>query len=388
MPVSILDARTQAAAWSETLRKAGCADVYFTPAYALSFNGVDDGAPLLFVFEDRRGLYLYPFRERELTVLPGLETFAGRRDIVSNYGYGGPLACVARAGERGGFVEDALDAFDAFCRERGVVSEFCRFHPLLGNAEGVRRRYRPALLNQTVWIDLERSEEDIQGDMRANIRRGVRKALRDGLVVMCGRDEDMARRFHALYAQSMRHVGAARRYLFDEPFFLRLLRLHAGQASVCLVFRGDAPVAGTLCIWGGSDAHAHFSGLDRSQGESHAGKLAHYAAIMDCRRRGLKRFHFGGGYGGSDDDSLMRFKAGFSPLRAAYHVGRRVHDQAAFLAACAAAGTTPERTDFFPAYRAPGLGAGVRATPSAVGEGRTRPARSLSAATSRPGLAP
>lgn len=386
MSVSILDARTQAATWSETLRKAGCADVYFTPAHALSFAGVEDGAPLLFVFEDRRGLYLYPFRERELAVLPGLEAFAGRRDVVSTYGYGGPLAVVAREGE--GFVEDALDAFDAFCRERGVVSEFCRFHPLLGNAEGVRRRYRPALLNQTVWVDLARAEEDIQGDMRSNVRRGVRKALRDGFVIECGQDEDAARRFHALYAQSMRHVGAARRYLFNEAFFPRLLRLHAGQASVCLVSRAGADVAGALYIWGGSDAHAHFSGLDRSRGESHAGKLAHYAAIMDCQRRGLKRFHFGGGYGGSDADSLMRFKAGFSPLRAAYHVGRRVHDQAAFLEACAAAGTSPERTDFFPAYRAPVPASGGWAAPSAVGEERARTRRSRGAAPARPGLAP
>ena len=62
----------------------------------------------------RPGDVLYPFLVRPLE--------GGRCDITSAYGYGGPYG-------RGEWRQ----AFAAACREHGVVSEFVRFHPLLGN---------------------------------------------------------------------------------------------------------------------------------------------------------------------------------------------------------------------------------------------------------------
>ncbi|MHA1568560.1 MAG: GNAT family N-acetyltransferase, partial [Alphaproteobacteria bacterium] len=59
-----------------------------------------------------------------------------------------------------------------------------------------------------------------------------------------------------------------------------------------------------------------------------------------------------GGYRG--EDSLFAFKARFSPLRAEFHIGRAVHDEAVMrelTETAQTAGKAEKDTAFFPPYR-------------------------------------
>jgi hypothetical protein len=74
--------------------------------------------------------------------------------------------------------------------------------------------------------------------------------------------------------------------------------------------------------------------------------------------RGDRVVHLGGGVGGSDDDSLFAFKAGFSRLRHAYMTLRLVVDAARYdeltHERAERTGRSAEelmRSRFFPAYR-------------------------------------
>ena len=74
-----------------------------------------------------------------------------------------------------------------------------------------------------------------------------------------------------------------------------------------------------------------------------------------AKQRGNRVMHLGGGVG-SADDSLLRFKLGFSPLRHGFSTLRVVIDEPEYRRLVAAHGGVldPEsRSGFFPAYRHP-----------------------------------
>ncbi|MFZ8281143.1 hypothetical protein ACO1KQ_14480, partial [Staphylococcus aureus] len=82
---------------------------------------------LMYVHTDGGGRLLYPFRLRPITHVGAEAARPGICDIETVYGYTGPLA----NGAAPDFLERAWRGFAQWVRDQGVVSEFCRFHPLL-----------------------------------------------------------------------------------------------------------------------------------------------------------------------------------------------------------------------------------------------------------------
>ena len=81
-------------------------DAYYRRPYVESAALLDAGRPFLL--------------EHDGAFFAGIER-DDPSDVVTPYGYGGPTG--------GGFWE----AYEEWARERGVVSTFVRFHPLLAN---------------------------------------------------------------------------------------------------------------------------------------------------------------------------------------------------------------------------------------------------------------
>ena len=100
-------------AWDPLLERLGLADAYLLRGYLESAAVLDPGRPVLLHFAGDRGDVVFACLVRDV---PGVD---GRVDVTTPYGYGGPV------GEG-----DFLEAYEAWCGERGVVSTFVRFHPL------------------------------------------------------------------------------------------------------------------------------------------------------------------------------------------------------------------------------------------------------------------
>lgn len=340
-------------------------DVYFTSAYNLLWQRNGDGRAMGCIFTQGETLILYPFLLRDLGSLPYLgEEFSGYHDISTAYGYGGPLMYM-----RGG-DEDAVDtfrrAFGHWCRHENVVSEFVRFHPLLDTHMGMDRYMECVSANTTVWCQIDRSQSERLAALKAGTRRNVRKALANGLTFKVEHAAGAYERFAELYRQTMKRRDAQPYYFFSGDYFRGFRELLGDAQALLTVSKDEEMIAGALFMRSPGLIHYHLGGSGPGYLELRPNNLLFFEAMQWGAALGATALHLGGGY--RPDDELFRFKAGFSPLRARFYVGRAVHDEQAYARArqardARAEGASAVPGTYFPAYRAP---VPVRLMPMAV----------------------
>lgn len=330
-------------------------DVYFTSTYNLLWQRNGDGRAMGCIFTRGETLILYPFLLRDLSSLPYLgEEFSGYHDISTAYGYGGPLI-YTRGGDEDA-VETFRRAFDHWCTHKNVVSEFVRFHPLLDTQMGMDQYMECVSANTTVWCQIDRSQGERLAALKATTRRNVRKAVANGLTFKVERTARAYERFAELYRQTMARRGALPYYFFSDDYFRSFRELLGDAQALLSVSKGEEMIAGGLFMLSPDFVHYHLGGSDPEYLGLRPNNLLFFEAMQWGSSLGATALHLGGGY--RPDDELFRFKAGFSPLRARFYIGRAIHDEEAYARArqardAQAEGASAVPGTFFPAYREP-----------------------------------
>jgi serine/alanine adding enzyme len=318
--------------WDEALRAAGVTDVYYARGYVAAAVALADAEPVLLRLEGARGDVFLACLLRPDPV-----------DVVTPYGYGGPA---------GAGLDPPLAAFpaayEAWCEQRGVVSSFVVFHPLLGNAEteAAARFHRAPLAGTVAW---RLGDSDLLPAMHKHHRRLVRRAAAAGYDVAIEPRPESLDEFVAVYEQTMRRAGASPFYLFPPAYWdalangVPLVRVDVrsgGELLASVLGMGEPP-------W----LHYHLGGATDAARGTGASHLALYSLACWGSEHGYTTLHLGGGVGGRDD-SLLEYKLRFAPGgRTPVAIGKAVHDRAAYLRLAGAAEI--DWDGFFPAYREP-----------------------------------
>jgi serine/alanine adding enzyme len=310
-----LDAGAYAEEWSAR----GDGDPYFRPEFLRASALAEGAEPAAF----SHGGLLYPFLVRELP--------DGRCDLTSAYGFGGPF------GEGG----DWRQPFRAACAERGVVSEFIRFHPVRANQRVAGDDVALERVQEMIVLDVAADDDELVRRMVPTARNKLRKAQRAGLVAEPSRDLD---RFWRIYTEAMQSMGAAGSYLFSREYFAALDSLGDGLMML------DAGQAAAVFLSGAGAMHYFLSATTEEGRRNAAANLVIFEAMRRARDAGLAVLNLGGGL--REGDALHVFKTSFGPRRVPYYVGAAVHDPAAYAELSARAGADPADA-FFPAYRRP-----------------------------------
>lgn len=293
-------------------------DAYYRRPYVESAALLDHGRPFLL--------------EHEGAVFAGIER-EEPRDVVTPYGYGGPVG-------DGSF----WPVYEEWCRERGVVSSFVRFHPLYGNQAGAPIHVEP--LAPTVAWRLDPGRDLLAG-LHWKHRNKVRKAENAGATV--GAAHGLGE-FVPLYEDTMRRVNADDFYFFEPAYWERLAGLGDAIVRFDAEIEGEV-VASALCLASPPWLHYHLSGTTDAGRSTGSSTLVLLGAAHWAQERGYERFHLGGGLGGKQD-SLHHFKARFDPeglVEAA--VGKAIHDEGEYRRL--SGGRVAGFDGFFPAYRSP-----------------------------------
>jgi serine/alanine adding enzyme len=320
------------ATWDALLAERGLRDIYFLRNYVEASCLIEAGRPVYLHASGEKGDVVFACILRDEPP-----------DVTTPYGYGGPVPLGSEPP-----VDRFWQLYEAWCRERGVISSFLRFHPLLGNHRAARVHVeRPG---HTVAWRLDPTL-DLRSEMDKHHRRIIRKAEREGLETRIEERPTSLNEFVVLYEQTMRRNEAAGFYLFPEAYWRALQGPLANSLLRVDVRRGADLYASLLMFATWPWLHYHLgasSDKSRTVGANH---LALLAAARWGQERGYERLHLGGGVWGRED-SLFDFKRRFSPDDLAeYFIGKAVHDSVRYRQL---SGLDRAALDgYFPAYRDP-----------------------------------
>ena len=332
-------------------------DIYHSPDYAAADARRIGGQPMAFLLETGRGSLLLPMLLRRCLEVLGPEAGAGL-DAVSPYGYPGFLLDDAAKAEPG-FLDTAIDSLSAALAEAGVCTLFLRMHPILN--EGIAASttlYRFDETGTTVTVDLSRTEAELWSAMRKGHTNAVNQARRAGFVTAVSRLDVHIEDFVAVYSDVLERIQADNSYVVNDEYLAAL----AEDPSVWLIrAHQGSELAGAYIVFERCGiVHLHLGGARSRFIKPSPSNLLVHEVCRWAKERGNEIVQLGGGVGAAADDSLFRFKTGFSPDRRAFNTMRLVADAATlerFTALRASAlgveSSHLEQSGFFPPYRAP-----------------------------------
>jgi hypothetical protein len=302
LSVDLLSARDEL--WEQALERCPH-DIYHSPRYCRVSAQVDHGiAQAALVRRDGESLLL-PFVRRELS--------GSLWDGTSPYGYPGPVWTDRADSDR---VDEMFRAALNSLGEAGCVSLFLRMHP------GLNARWPDLTVqtvvgfrsSETVYIDLTRSDRRIWSDMASGHRNEINRAGRRGYSVVHDHEAAYLHDFARLYRADMARLRAHPYYYFDDEYFQDIREALGADLGIVVVLYEGNVAGGALFTSRGGWLQYHLSAADPVHRSASPAKL-----VIDAQRRrgqelGYRFLHLGGGRGGAND-SLFRFKAGFSSSR-------------------------------------------------------------------------
>jgi hypothetical protein len=280
-------------------------DIYHRPGYCGVSARVDRGLPQAVLVRRGADGLLLPVVRREIS--------GGLWDGVSPYGYPGPVWTDKVGGD---LLERMFFAALNSLEDAACVSLFLRMHPGLNLTRPTlaTQRVVRCTSSETVYIDLTRSDREIWSGTASGHRNEINRAGRRGYRVVVDHDAAYLYDFARLYRENMASLDALPYYFFDDQYFRDIHAALGVSLNLIAVLHENTFVGGALFTSCGEWVQYHLSAADPAHKVASPAKL-----VIDARRRwgqeqGYRALHLGGGRGGADD-SLFRFKAGFSPSR-------------------------------------------------------------------------
>ncbi|MEW6303176.1 MAG: GNAT family N-acetyltransferase [Verrucomicrobiota bacterium] len=270
------------------------------------------------------------------------------RDIDPFMGYFGPLVKAIDPQ----FLEAALAEYRNACQSLGIVAEVMRFNPLLENHrpfEG-RSELQVGPVKSLVIADCSPDEAAQLARYNQTCRYDVRTAGAELKVGWLETEEEW-QSFAALYAESLRRVGAHAKWHLAAAVFERARSVPAFR--ICAARQDGQLASASLIIEHPLQAYYLLAAnsMPRVNG---ANELSIHRTCLALAERGIAHFILGGGNSASEDDPLLRFKRKFSRKGHTLHLGRMIHMKEAYERLCGeyeAKAGVEARKDYFLRYR-------------------------------------
>ena len=313
-------------------------DIYFKEEYAKLYKETEKGEVENFCFENELGKVLFIYIKREV-ILDNIKYY----DIVTPYGYGGPLIQNCKDKNTDKLISLFWEKFLEYAFLNKIICSFVRFHP-------IEKNYEYSKDSSTVCIDLN-SEEQIWSDISSKCRNIIRKAIKNNVMVIEDENLKKINDFQNLYYDTMKKNNADEYYFFKEEFFEQLKFLKEKEITHFYALHEDKIISSILVLMGDEYLHYYLSANSQEGYSLNANSLLLYEIAKYGLKRGYKYFHLGGGYGG-DDSPLFKFKSSFHKNHTlSFYIGKKIFNQKIYDELCQKAGIDNRSLNYFPLYR-------------------------------------
>jgi hypothetical protein len=345
--------------WKHALDRFMDFDIYHSHQYHLFAKEMGEGEPFLFLYQQNGEVAALPFLVRDVSKVKGLNGL-GYYDATSVYGYPGVLTTIDRKFQ---FAENFRLQFQSSLRkifeDLSVVAFFSRANPLIPTSwlfEGIGDVTNAGT---TVAIDLSKLDADQLKDISKGHKYDIRKAKREGVIVIEDKGFQYLDNFINIYNETMNRVNSDNHYYFAKDYYINLKDKLGNSVKLYFAKLGDIFIGTSMFFCSNGIIQYHLSGTPLKYIKLSGAKVI----LDDIRqwgmRNGYKWLHLGGGLG-SSEDHLYRFKAGFSKERFPFHVIKMIRDPIIYRELCerrdqwlSENNSECRDEDFFPYYRAP-----------------------------------
>jgi len=323
--------------WEKIVKSSAIYDFYHTAFYHRIDNNFTS---LLFVAEDEDDFIALP-----LVLRPIDETICA--DFTSVYGYCGPISSRLDFD----FDQKFIDFFQAelrkYCTENNVVSLFSRLHPLISQQSALVNMGEVSPLNKTVVIDLKLSQEEQKRQYRKSNKSELNQLRRKGFYVEEAKSAEDIDRFLEIYYETMDRVHASPYYYFSKEYFHSFLNNTHFRNKLLVAKFEDKVIAGAIFTITDKIMQYHLAGTTEEFIRLTPMKLILDEARLLGNDLALDYLHLGGGVGGSDDDSLFKFKSGFSNVYCQFSVWKYILNDKVYNQLS----ENKQESSYFPLYR-------------------------------------
>lgn len=323
-------------------------DIYFEYDYGKLYEKIENGICDIFEFKCPYGRISHMFIKREIPLYVDGSIYF---DIVTPYGYGGPIIIEHKEECEKELLEEFNLAFKKYCYNHNIVSEFIRFHPIVGNARDFQSMYRIESIRKTVGTNIRDYEDPIVSEFSKSARKSIRRALSTGLTFKIIEKPDSLNNFKEIYYSTMDRNEAAEYYYFDDNYFESCLKLFKDNIILVEVFYEEKVIAAGLYFVYGKMIHAHLSGTLKDYLSLSPAYIIKYATALWAKENCIEFIHYGGGTTNSEDDPLYKFKKKFGQnTDFEFYIGKKIWNEEVYYNLCDEVGVTKD-SQFFPAYR-------------------------------------
>ncbi len=341
------------AEWLAVLGRSRQHDFHQLPQYHRVAEQRGEGTAQLFVYCENDCTIALPLLLRPVDPAEP----EGWQDATSVYGYGGPVS------SHDTLPEDVVRNFQIVLVEelarRRVIAVFSRLHPLIAQNEILAGLGDCPANGHTLSIDLTLSDEAQRGQYNKSCRTSLRKLREHGFVGLHDREKRYLPEFVNVYLETMRRAGAQSSYFFDEAYFNLLTRELDDVSHLFVALKDGEVAAATLCTICDGIVQDHLGGTRDAFLKFSPDRLVVDTERLWAGEMGARVFHLGGGVG-AQEDSVFRYKSGFSDRRHTFRTWRwiiraEVYEELSAISArrIEADGLRAISAGYFPAYRCP-----------------------------------
>lgn len=295
-------------------------DVYYLPEYGRLCETMEEGKCETFEHLSSAGHIVNVFIIRPVPWIVNGEQYY---DIVTPYGYGGPI--VLDSSDRNTLLREYAEAFQKYCEEKRIVSEFIRFHPIFQNYQDVDDSYEVLYSRHTVGTNLKDYDDPVQKEFAKSLRRDNRRAAEKGVTVSLHPAPEDLSVFRKLYEMTMDRNHADAMYYFGDEYY-RILETELRPFVLELQMHYESEIiASEVYFTAGDILHAHLLGSHAKMLELEAGGLLEAAAARWGKEHGYRYIHHGGGRSSDPEDALYRYKKKFGKnTEFDFYIGKKI----------------------------------------------------------------
>ena len=325
-------------------------DIYFNELYGKLGEFIEEGECISFHIKTKNGTASNMFILRKAPYLvDGIQYY----DIVTPYGYGGPI--VTEASNSTELVKDYNKEFSVFCKDRKIVSEFIRYHPIYRNWEPFSDVYENCYSRHTIGTNLRDYDDPIQSEFSKSARKELRRAESNDVTCTIHESPSSLMVFRKLYEKTMDRNGAPSVYYFPTDYYRILETKLSPYVLEIQAHYHNEVIASEIYLIQGEFMHAHLLGSDERLLQTDGGIMLEATAARWGKAHGYSFIHHGGGRTSSDNDSLYQYKKKFGRhTQFDFYVGKKVWDSNIYkrLLDIRLESGPIKDDDFFPLYRA------------------------------------